>query len=54
MLSVLQELDEDQSGVLDSNRSHLDLDLGLKDGHGVSLDSMIQMKKASSGRFWLD
>ncbi|XP_009334164.1 uncharacterized protein LOC103926998 [Pyrus x bretschneideri] len=54
MKEQAEELDEDQSGVLDSNRSHLDLDLGLKDGHGVSLDSMIQMKKASSGRFWLD
>ncbi|TQD70401.1 hypothetical protein C1H46_044064 [Malus baccata] len=48
------ELDEDESGVQDSNRSHLDLDLGLKDGHNVNLGSMIQMKKASSGRFWLD
>ncbi|BFG29675.1 hypothetical protein CerSpe_159490 [Prunus speciosa] len=52
-----EELDEDHSGLQDSNGSHLDLDLGLK-GHSANRDSVTQiedaqMKKASPGRFWL-
>lgn len=57
MLSALQELDDDHSGLQDSNGSRLDLDLGLK-GHSANRDSVsqiedAQMKKASPGRFWL-
>ncbi|KAM1168572.1 hypothetical protein PS1_030581 [Malus domestica] len=48
-----EESDENQSGLQDSNRSHLDLDLGLK-GHSSNLDLIVQVKKGSSERFWLD